>query len=80
MATIPEMRQFLTDCGFIVGQRDSRLNRKYPGLFMACEPFEESEVPTDDGSNGPWCIVGDDLDELIAEAYAFAKSIDYGEG
>lgn len=55
--------------GFIVGPRDPHLNRKYPGGFMVVESHEESELPTDDGSNGPWCIVGDDLDELVEEAY-----------
>jgi len=36
---------------------------------MVVESHDESELPTDDGANGPWCIVGDDLDALIAVAY-----------
>lgn len=57
--------------GWTVGPRDPRLNRKFSGKFMVVEPFEEDELPTDDGSNGPWCIVGDDLPELINTGYAF---------
>lgn len=46
---------------------------------MVAEGYEDSELPTDDGSNGPWCIVGDDLNSLIAEAFDFAADV-YGEG
>jgi hypothetical protein len=36
---------------------------------MVVEAHNESQLPTEDGSNGPWCIVGDNLDELIDTAY-----------
>ncbi len=70
MATTSEMRQQLEACGFVVGERDPRLNTNYTGEYMVAEAYDESdELPTQDGRNGPWCIVGDDLDALIAEAY-----------
>jgi hypothetical protein len=56
--------------GFICGPRDPRLNTNYPGAFMVAEHYEESELPTPTSSNGPWCIVGDDIDALIDEAFA----------
>ena len=59
----------LRQWGFIVGKRDPRLNTRFSGAFMVCESFEPAEVPTKDGSNGPWCIVGDDLTLLVEQAY-----------
>lgn len=67
--TTAEKRAWLKRRGFVVGERDPRLNTDYPGAFMVAEAFEPDEVPTRDGSNGPWCIVGDDLDSLISEAF-----------
>lgn len=64
-----DKRQFLESHGWIVGPRDARLNTDYPGQFMVVEPHDESELPTKDGRDGPWCVVGDDLDELIAQGY-----------
>lgn len=61
--------KYLRRMGFIVGPREPRLNRKYPGGFMVVEHYDESELPTDDGSNGPWCIVGDDLAALVEQAF-----------
>jgi hypothetical protein len=71
-ATVDMMRQVLSAHGFVVGPRDWRLNTKYPGNFMVAEAYEDEQVepPTEDGSNGPWCIVGEDLDSLIVEAYS----------
>jgi hypothetical protein len=63
------MKAALLDMGFIIGDRNPRINTNYPGKFMVAESHEPSELPTKDGSNGPWCIVGDDLDKLIEEAY-----------
>lgn len=62
--------------GFTVGPRDPRLNRKYPGAYMVVEEHEESELPTDDGSNGPWCVVGDDLPALVDQGIMFLNSIE----
>lgn len=66
-------RQQLKRAGFTVGPRDPRLNRRYPGIFMVVEDYDESELPTDDGANGPWCIVGNDLKALISQAYELFK-------
>jgi hypothetical protein len=63
-------RRWLETHGFICGDREPQLNTNYPGAFMVAEgPRDEWELPTEDGSNGPWCIVGDDLDALVAEAF-----------
>lgn len=72
MTSTADKAAWLREQGFTVGARDSRLNRKYAGAFMVVEAHEESELPTDDGSNGPWCIVGDDLDALVRQAYRTA--------
>lgn len=60
--------------GFTVGQRDSRVNRNYEGKFMVLDEYEDKELPTNDGSNGPWCVVGDDLETLINQAFDFMLS------
>lgn len=67
--------KLLAEYGWIVGKRDPRLNTDYAGEFMVCEPFEECEVPTRDGSNGPWCVVGDDLEKLIVDASDVLESM-----
>lgn len=77
MLSHKEKLAFLKARGFHVGARDPRLNRNYPGAFMVAEPYDESETPTDDGSNGPWCIVGDDLVALVAEAYQIGIADDF---
>lgn len=63
------MRSWLESNGFVCGIRDPRINTDYPGKYMVAEEYEDSELPTRDGRNGPWCIVGNDLDELIQKAY-----------
>lgn len=65
----------LKEHGFTVWDRDPRLNRNYPGRFMVVEAHDESELPTDDGRNGPWCIVGDDLTVLVDQGYDFMISL-----
>lgn len=57
--------------GWIVGERDARINTDYPGKFMVAEPYEEKDLPTKDASNGPFAIVGDDLEALMNELIAF---------
>lgn len=59
-------KRFLESYGFTVGDRDPRLNTDFTGKFMVVEPYDERDLPTKDASNGPWCVVGDDLEELIA--------------
>jgi hypothetical protein len=70
-----EKIEFLKSYGWLIGDRDPRLNTDYAGAFMVCEPFDDSEVPTRDGSNGPWCVVGDDLDALIDTAHETLASM-----
>lgn len=69
MPTVERMKELLERAGFHVGERETRLNTAFSGRFMVVEPYEESELPTEDGRNGPWCIVGDNLNALIVEAY-----------
>lgn len=57
------------------GARNPKINRRFIGAYMVCEPFEDAELPTEDGSNGPWAIVGDDLPALIAEGAAFLREL-----
>ncbi|WP_420408671.1 hypothetical protein [Hoeflea sp.] len=75
METKEEKKRFLESYGWKVGERDPRLNTNFPGAFMCVEPHEEAELPTRDGSNGPWCIVGDDLSALIDEAHEFLSAM-----
>ena len=74
--TTLEMRRKLEEQSFVVGERDPRLNTDYAGRYMVVEAHDESELPTRDGSNGPWCIVGDSLDALIKEAYENATTFE----
>jgi hypothetical protein len=55
--------------GFVVGERNPLINMLYPGEFMVAESHEQSDLPTQDGANGPWCIVGEDLPALVNEAW-----------
>lgn len=69
MATYAEKVVALLSYGYTIGQRDSRLNRNYEGVFMVVEAYDEDMLPTDDGRNGPWCVVGDNLEELVNKAF-----------
>jgi hypothetical protein len=69
--TQAEKRIYLDAMGFKVGARDpAGINTDFPGAFMVAEEYERCELPTRDGSNGPWCLIGDDLDALVDEAFA----------
>ncbi len=70
----------LLDYGYEIGVRDPRLNSDYPGCFMVVESHEPSELPTRDGRNGPWCIVGDDLAALVTEAFEVLCTFDLDDG
>ena len=68
----PTRRERLEAAGFIVGDRDPGRNRAWEGRYMVAEPLEPGDAyPTDDASDGPWCVVGDDLDVLIADTCSF---------
>ncbi len=70
-----KQKELLDKYGWTYGLRDPRLNMNYCGRFMVVEPHDESELPTLDGRNGPWCIVGDNLDDLISRAYSALASM-----
>ena len=70
MTRVQKVR-FLRSYGWTVGKRNPRLNTDYPGAWMVVEPFEEAELPTRDGRDGPWCLVGDALGALVDEAHDF---------
>jgi hypothetical protein len=59
-----EAKLLLEEKGLIVGLRDPRRNTAFKGAFMVAEPIDESFLPTRGAERG-WCIVGDDLGELI---------------
>lgn len=63
-------RAALEKHGYTIGDRDPRLNTNYKGDFMVVEPFTEDMLPTKDGSNGPFCVVGDELELLVEAGYA----------
>lgn len=75
MTSRSEKIAFLQSYGWTVGARDPRINTDHAGAFMCVEPHEDSELPTRDGANGPWAIVGDDLEALIDEAHAFLSEL-----
>ena len=81
MTTTAHKIAMLEKYGFTIGERDERLNTNYPGKHMVCEANHEDigdyDLPTADGGNGPWCIVGDDLDALVAEAHDYLLGQDH---
>lgn len=72
-------RRCLEDYGYTVGLRNPQINTDFDGKFMVVENFDDHELPTKNGSNGPWCIVGDDLDTLIDKAFDDLDGMLYGE-
>lgn len=62
-------RMWLEAHGFIVGNRDERINTAFRGQFMVIQPHDETSLPTEDAKNGPWAVVGDNLDELIEQTH-----------
>lgn len=61
-ALIAEKKATLASYGWIEGERDPRVKPEFPGAFMVAEDTFENDPEG-------WSIVGDDLDELIHEAY-----------
>jgi hypothetical protein len=65
-----EMIAALSYAGFIVRERDPRVNTDHQGKWMVIESdWEEHDLPTKDASNGPRCIVGDDCAAIVREAF-----------
>ena len=75
MTAFTERVGVLLSYGFTIGQRDPRINSNYPGQFMVVEPYEESQLPTQDGRNGPWCVVGDNLSTLVCQGFEYLQSM-----
>ena len=65
--TTLERAKSLYEAGYYMGPRDPDRNRAFEGSFMICENVNVGV--TDDASLGGYCIVGDDLDSLINDAY-----------
>ncbi|WP_226554840.1 hypothetical protein [Celeribacter naphthalenivorans] len=60
----------LKEMGWIVGERDPNMNRAFEGKYMVAEQLQDGDpYPTDDASDGRFCLVGDNLDALAQEAY-----------
>ena len=58
--------------GFRVGARDPKMNTDFAGAFMVAEHYEDGYTQPDGmGGDGVWCIVGDDLNELVTTAADF---------
>lgn len=68
-----DMALFLYSRGYYIGPRDPNRNTDHAGEWMVCgDPV--SDVVTKDASTGGYCIVGDDMDTLIREAYDFESN------
>lgn len=79
--TYEQKATVLRSYGFTVGPRDPRLNTNHSGTWMVVEGSiaeieSDYDLPTQDGANGPWCVVGDDLSALVDEAFDFASCFD----
>ena len=67
---IDQQRTWLMNHGFVIGARDRRRNTDYEGDFMVAHPIEdESLLPTTDARDGGFCVVGEDLDQMVREAF-----------
>lgn len=70
-----DKRSLLEHHGFTIGDRDPGLNRHHKGKYMVHEHRNKRDkYPTDNAEYGPFCIVGDNIDFLIDEAYDFMMS------
>ncbi len=57
--------------GLVIGDRDPRMNSEHAGRFMVCEAYAPDYPGQRDAADGAgfWCIVGDDLEALVNEAW-----------
>ena len=63
-------REYLVETlGFQIGPRDPQRRPDVSGKFMALENRTDITTRFEGGPNGPWCMVGDDEDALIDEAF-----------
>lgn len=67
--TPAEAKAALEAHGFLCGAREPTPQK---GEFMVVEPVDYADqykLPTKHGGNGPWCIVGPDLDALVLKVF-----------
>lgn len=60
----------LNASGYYIGPRDPDRNTAFKGKYMVCATELLEAPPSPDASNGGFCIVGDNLGELIETAHA----------
>lgn len=68
-------RKALEAMGFRIGARDPRMNTAFEGAFMVAEGYEDGHTQ-EDGQGGVWCVVGDDLEQLIETAAGFFDDLE----
>lgn len=61
------LQQLLESYGYIVGPRDPNMNTNTAGEFMVSEPYPPGYTQ-ESGAGGIWCMVGDELEELMTAA------------
>lgn len=62
--------------GYTIAAREPKLNTDHMGVFMIAEALEEWDgTPTENGANGPWCLIGDDLAAMVKEAHDFGAGM-----
>jgi hypothetical protein len=67
----PDSADLLRVKGFHVGHRDPGRNQAFEGRYMVAELLEAgAEYPTQTAGED-WCVVGNDIDQLIQEAVNF---------
>ena len=72
--TFKDQVEWLLSHGYFVTARDPKRNTDFEGDFMVCQDLNEAGGK--DASNGEYCIVGDDLGDLVNEAYYFLRTED----
>lgn len=71
----------LRSLGWVVGDRDPKMNSKFDGAYMVVEDEYTPDYPGQaDGSDGDgiWCLVGDDLSALVDEALSHVSTLECG--
>jgi len=63
----PDDAEFLKEKGFQVGHRDPGRNKIFIGRYMVAQRLEGTEQYPTEVSGDAWCVVGDDIDQLIEE-------------
>lgn len=60
---------YLRTHGLYLAERDPLINMLHKGAWQVAEHYAPG-TKTEDASDGPWAVVGDDKDQLVAEALA----------